>query len=48
MSMTLTATVKVYQVKLQAQWDYRSKPDDIEKIYVKSSTGQMVPLGKCD
>ena len=36
---------EVYQVKIQAQWDYRSKPDDIDKIYVKSSTGQMVPLG---
>ncbi len=36
---------QVYQVKMQAQWDYRSKPDDIERIYVKSSTGQMVPLG---
>lgn len=36
---------KSYQVKLQAQTEFRSEPEDIEKIYVKSRSGDMVPLG---
>jgi hydrophobe/amphiphile efflux-1 (HAE1) family protein len=35
---------QVYQVNVQADQDFRRTPDDILKIYVRSSTGAMVPL----
>lgn len=35
---------RVYRVYLQAESDYREKPSDINKIYVKNQLGQMVPL----
>jgi hydrophobe/amphiphile efflux-1 (HAE1) family protein len=35
---------QVYQVNVQADQDYRRTPDDILKIYVRSTTGAMVPL----
>jgi hydrophobe/amphiphile efflux-1 (HAE1) family protein len=35
---------RVYRVLLMAQPKWREKPTDIEQIYVKSKTGQMVPL----
>lgn len=35
---------RVYRVYLQADSDYREKPSDIDKIYVKSNSGTMVPL----
>ena len=35
---------KVYRVMLQAEPAYRATPADIEQIYVKSVTGQMIPL----
>jgi hydrophobe/amphiphile efflux-1 (HAE1) family protein len=35
---------QVYQVNVQADQDYRRTPDDILKIYVRSTTGTMVPL----
>jgi HAE1 family hydrophobic/amphiphilic exporter-1/multidrug efflux pump len=36
---------RVYRVQLQADANYRMKPDDIGKVYVKSTTtGAMIPL----
>jgi hydrophobe/amphiphile efflux-1 (HAE1) family protein len=35
---------RVYRVILQAEKDYRNDPNDIGRIYVKSSDGTMVPL----
>jgi hydrophobe/amphiphile efflux-1 (HAE1) family protein len=35
---------RVYRVILQAERDYRNDPDDIGRIYVRSSDGVMVPL----
>ena len=35
---------RVYRVQLQAEANYRMKPDDIGKVYVKSSTNAMIPL----
>ncbi|NQV03397.1 MAG: efflux RND transporter permease subunit [Bacteroidia bacterium] len=36
---------KSYRVIIQADAIYRSNPEDISKVYVRSNTGQMVPLG---
>jgi HAE1 family hydrophobic/amphiphilic exporter-1/multidrug efflux pump len=36
---------KVYDVTIQAQWDYRNTVEDIDKLYVKNAVGKMVPLG---
>lgn len=35
---------RVYRVYLQADANYREKPADIEKIFVKNKYGKMVPL----
>lgn len=35
---------QVYQVNVQADQQYRRTPDDILKIYVRSTTGAMVPM----
>jgi hydrophobe/amphiphile efflux-1 (HAE1) family protein len=35
---------RVYKVMVQAEPQYRMTPDDIRGIYVRSSTGDMVPL----
>jgi hydrophobe/amphiphile efflux-1 (HAE1) family protein len=36
---------RVYRVQLQAEANYRMKPDDIGKVYVRSaSSGAMIPL----
>jgi len=35
---------RVYQVLLQAESQYRTKPDDIGMVYVRSNNGEMVPL----
>jgi HAE1 family hydrophobic/amphiphilic exporter-1/multidrug efflux pump len=36
---------RVYRVQLQADANYRMKPDDIGKVYVSSATsGAMIPL----
>lgn len=35
---------RVYSVYVQAEDTYRSKPSDIGEIYVRSTTGEMVPL----
>ncbi|MBL7138577.1 MAG: multidrug efflux RND transporter permease subunit [Bacteroidales bacterium] len=36
---------KSYRVIIQADAVYRSNPEDINRIYVRSNTGNMVPLG---
>jgi hydrophobic/amphiphilic exporter-1 (mainly G- bacteria), HAE1 family len=35
---------RVYRVILQAETDYRSQPEDILRLYVRNSMGDMVPL----
>jgi multidrug efflux pump len=35
---------RTYKVQLQAEPQFRSKPEDIGKIYVRSKAGQMIPL----
>ena len=35
---------RIYQVLMQAEGQYRSKPDDIGALYVRSKTGQMVQI----
>lgn len=35
---------KIYQVKLQADYPYRSKLEDILNLYVQNRKGEMVPL----
>ena len=36
---------QTYQVYVQADSKYRLRPEDIEKLYVRSQNGNMVPLG---
>lgn len=36
---------RVYQVMIQAEGSFRDKVDDISALYVRSSSGDMVPLG---
>jgi hydrophobic/amphiphilic exporter-1 (mainly G- bacteria), HAE1 family len=36
---------RVFQVYVQAESKFRLKPEDIENLYVKSKTGDMIPLG---
>ncbi len=40
----ITIMGQVYQVNVQADQQFRRTPDDILKIYVRSTTGAMVPL----
>ena len=35
---------KVYRVFLQAESEFTSKPDDINRFYVRNNDGQMIPL----
>ncbi len=35
---------RTYRVQLQSDAAYRSRPEDIGKVYVRSSDGQMVPV----
>ncbi|MBY0572365.1 MAG: multidrug efflux RND transporter permease subunit [Undibacterium sp.] len=35
---------RIYTVQLQAEGQYRAKPDDIGNLYVRSNTGQMIAL----
>ncbi|MDD2883918.1 MAG: multidrug efflux RND transporter permease subunit [Dechloromonas sp.] len=35
---------RVYRVQLQAEANYRMRPDDIGKVYVRSANGAMIPL----
>ncbi|MGB3507788.1 MAG: efflux RND transporter permease subunit [Microcoleaceae cyanobacterium] len=34
-----------YRVYVQAEAEFRSKPDDISQLYVRSVDGEMIPLG---
>ncbi len=36
---------RVYQVRVQAEPQYRARPDDIKRLEVRSRSGQMVPIG---
>ncbi len=36
---------RTYRVYVQADQQYRSNPDDIDKLYVRSEGGDMIPLG---
>ncbi|HMP06452.1 MAG TPA: efflux RND transporter permease subunit, partial [Lacipirellulaceae bacterium] len=36
---------RVYQVRVQAEPQFRATPDDIKRLEVRSRNGQMVPLG---
>jgi HAE1 family hydrophobic/amphiphilic exporter-1/multidrug efflux pump len=35
---------RVWRVYVQAEFPYRSSPDDLGRLYVRSQSGQMVPL----
>jgi len=35
---------KIYKVQLQAESEYRMKPEDLGKVYVKSRNGVMIPV----
>lgn len=35
---------RTYRVYVQADAKFRSNPDDINKLYVRSQTGQSIPL----
>ena len=35
---------RVYQVRVQADSEFRAIPDDIKRLYVRSNTGKMIPL----
>jgi len=35
---------RIYTVQLQAEGQYRAKPEDIGSMYVRSATGQMIPV----
>ncbi len=35
---------QVNMVMIQSEWSHRASPDDIRKLYVRSSTGAMVPV----
>jgi len=36
---------RTYRVFVQADEEFRSTPDDIDKLYVRSQTGDLVPMG---
>jgi multidrug efflux pump len=35
---------RTFRVMLQADTEYRTRPEDINQVYVRSTTGQMIPL----
>ena len=41
---TIFTQLNQYRVILESEPDFQTSPDALEKIYVKSSSGQMVPL----
>src|SRR5206468_10515067 len=41
---TIFTQLNQYRVVLEVEPQYQFTPESLEKIYVKSSTGQMVPL----
>ena len=36
---------RTFQVRAQAEGDFRAKPEDIRRLKTRSATGHMVPLG---
>ncbi len=36
---------RLWQVNLQSEADFRMQPEDIDKVFVRSNTGDMIPLG---
>lgn len=36
---------RTYQVRVQAETEFRAEPEDIEKLEVRNRKGQMIPLG---
>lgn len=36
---------RAYRVYVQADGQFRANPDDIKKLYVRSQTGRMIPMG---
>jgi len=37
---------RIYRVQLQAEPEYRNKPEDINKVYIRNPQGNMVPLSE--
>ena len=35
---------RIYTVQLQAEGEFRAKPDDLGNLYVRSATGTMIPM----
>ncbi|MDR3426652.1 MULTISPECIES: efflux RND transporter permease subunit [Silvimonas] len=35
---------RTYKVQLQSEADFRSQPDDIRNVFVRSASGEMIPL----
>ncbi len=35
---------RIFQVNIQADQQYRNKIDDIDRLYVRSASGDMVPV----
>lgn len=35
---------RTYQVNVQSESDFREKPEDMKSVYVKSSSGKLIPL----
>ncbi|NJB68123.1 hydrophobe/amphiphile efflux-1 (HAE1) family protein [Desulfobaculum xiamenense] len=35
---------RTFRVQIQSESDYRSTPEDLRNVYVRSETGQMIPL----
>lgn len=35
---------RTFRVQLQSEADYRSKPEDLSKVFVRSDSGEMIPL----
>ena len=44
-STNTTKYGRIYQVKVQSDYQHRALPDDIAAIHVKNDQGKMVPLG---
>lgn len=40
------AFTRTYRVYVQADRNFRSNPKDIDKLYVRATTGAMIPMGK--
>lgn len=40
------AFTRTYRVYVQADRQFRANPDDVNRLYVRSETGQMIPMSK--